>query len=267
MKVKQLKEILSGMDENYDVVVTDLDDKGIAISDVWVEDPVVHPVVHIETRQVFPEEWYDESGDEISQGYKRSMQAEDGDYFFCDEEFFDGEVQLHLHVEDGIAQGDGAVIVYPQVCTLTREQIREMDEYLGGRIHDSGVVCPSDALLVYGKISRFNGIMDTTNGHNPDLVRTINSWWIERREAFEPILKALYERDIEEITDHYAFLFDQWKEWPEYNQGCETNNWSNYNKRALKDLQEYWEFHAENYLQHIADDGDLETILNFIRNR
>ena len=91
-------------------------------------------------------------------------------------------------------------------------------------------------------------IMDETNGHNVDLVMSINRAWKKNREMFKPILCALYERDLEEICNSDAFadfkLADK--------------------DKVFVDMQTEWDFHAYNYLMHIADDTDLESIINFV---
>lgn len=94
----------------------------------------------------------------------------------------------------------------------------------------------------------FESIMDTTNGHREDLVTKINKLWNDHREKFAPILCALYKRDFEEIynADSFADLPDD-------------------KEQALAELINEWDFHAYNYLQHISDDLDLQTIINFIR--
>ena len=91
--------------------------------------------------------------------------------------------------------------------------------------------------------------MNTSNGHAEELVDLINKLWNKNMSKFEPILVALYKRDINEIynADSFADL---------------PNN----KDSALALLIVNWENHAENYLMHIADDGDLETIINFIRD-
>ena len=91
------------------------------------------------------------------------------------------------------------------------------------------------------------GIMDTTNGHEPELVRRINDAWDKYREEFRPILIALYDRDIEEIFNSDAFR-------------CGWND----TDEAFADLQSNWDMHAWNYLQHIADNQDLSAVLHFL---
>lgn len=216
---------------------------------------------------------YDEIDAFVQEKYEDLDKPElrpDADIEYCfeiyDENFFGKQgVSARMHVCDGYAEGDGIRMEYPKLADLTGAQIEEMDRYLGGRIKDSGTVVPDDVMLVYGKVVSFHGIMDTLNGHDPDLVRRINVAWIEKKEMFRPILCALYERDIDEITDHDAFRIPAWEEWPEYHHGCNTNDWTAYNDNAFAEMQTNWEDYADNYLEHIADGQDLECILDFVR--
>lgn len=107
-------------------------------------------------------------------------------------------------------------------------------------------------------------IMDTLNGHSTELVEKINDAWRKGKKNFEPILKALYERDIDEITDADSFQLAKWGGSWQWNEGCRNNNWTPYMDMALADMKEHWEDYAENYLMHIADDCDLEAILAFM---
>ena len=107
-------------------------------------------------------------------------------------------------------------------------------------------------------------IMYKDNGHDNELVRKINDAWRKNAKGFEPILKALFKRDIDEITDHDSFQIEAWRDSDEYNIGIETGDWTDYNNMALEYLCKYWMGFADNYLQHIADDCDLECILNFL---
>lgn len=90
--------------------------------------------------------------------------------------------------------------------------------------------------------------MDTTNGHNPELVAKINKLWDSDFQKFGYILSALYRRDIVEIYNADSF-----------------SDLPNDIDAALSVLIVNWSNYGPNYLQHIADDGDLETIINFIR--
>lgn len=96
--------------------------------------------------------------------------------------------------------------------------------------------------LVSGEV-----IMDTSQNHDHELVRKINRAWNEKREEFCPILRALYERDIKEIMDS-----DAW-------------NWTDDEESVKETLHDDWDIHADNYLMHIADNLDLQTILTFLR--
>lgn len=95
--------------------------------------------------------------------------------------------------------------------------------------------------------------MNPYNSHNKNLVLTINRLWKRDKRRFRPILIALYDRDLDEIYDSDAFDFPNWRD--------------AHRDKIFADLQTNWEDHAYNYLMHIADDRDLETIIGFIRGR
>lgn len=115
-----------------------------------------------------------------------------------------------------------------------------------------------------------------SGSHNPELVERINHAWNKNREGFKLILCALYERDIDEITDADSFKIPRW--FPElsdgedctpevnaaYALGEKTGDWTMFNELALADMKREWDLFAENYLDNIADDTDLECILNFL---
>lgn len=96
-------------------------------------------------------------------------------------------------------------------------------------------------------LPNYEDIIDTTNNHNPELVAKINIAWNEKRGMFFPIMCALYKRDVQEILDSDAFTF------PKYDI-----------EDAYLYLSANWDIEAYNYLQHIADDTDLECILNYL---
>ena len=137
--------------------------------------------------------------------------------------------------------------------------------------------CPLEAVDVYSVCeSEFNEyyedfeddpevIMTTLQNHNPALVAQINEKWGRFKERFKPVLCALYERDIDEITSHDAWCMPEWEDWDEYKHGLNTGEWSTYNQKALAEMQKRWAEFAHSYLMHIADDQDLETILTFVR--
>jgi hypothetical protein len=78
------------------------------------------------------------------------------------------------------------------------------------------------------------------------------------------ILCTLYKRDIDEITDADSFQSKEWSETNEYQKGLDTGDWKDFMDMVLSKMCEEWDFYAENYLMHIADDCDLECILNFL---
>lgn len=84
-------------------------------------------------------------------------------------------------------------------------------------------------------------IIDTCNGHDPELVRKINDAWRDDRyhDNFEGILHALLERDYEEYCDKF--------EVPEVTTSDYAMN------------------HAHEIMEGVCDDLDLQTILSFIR--
>ena len=72
-------------------------------------------------------------------------------------------------------------------------------------------------------------IMDASNCHNPKLVEKINKVYYTKRNQFGDIIKFLMERDREEC------------------ENCNVNG------------------DVYSYLMHVADDTDLECILNYTR--
>ena len=174
------------------------------------------------------------------------------------------EVYADLKFKDGFAYNDELFMRYPKVGELTPDDLRVIDKYTGGRIRESGYVTPYDVCLLLGDVVSF-GIMDKTNGHNAELVDQVNIRWVEDKELFEPILCALYERDIREIADADSFKITKWVSTPEYETGVKEGKWEAYMALALADMKARWMYFAENYLMHIADDQDLETILTFVR--
>lgn len=114
------------------------------------------------------------------------------------------------------------------------------------------------------KYGKYEEIMDTLNGHNEELVKQINDAWNKNKMAFKPILIALYTRDIDEITDADSFQITKWVGSWQWNEGVRNDNWQPYMDMALEDMKERWSEFADNYLEHIADDCDLEAIISFL---
>ena len=80
-------------------------------------------------------------------------------------------------------------------------------------------------------------IMNDTNNHNPELVEKINEIWnnMDKRDRFDRIIYLLMSRDYVECQDKGV---------------CDV-------KRVEDKFYEY--------LMHVADDHDLETIISFVR--
>lgn len=174
----------------------------------------------------------------------------ESDWFYYDEiDEFVGKKFTEIKLGDEFAKGDYIIYatgLYKIIGFTARgilvDEIRprkDADEWI---ITEIGLSQVKDIVLVSGE-----EIMDTTQNHDPELVRKINQAWNEKREGFCPILRALYERDITEIMDS-----DAW-------------NWTDNADSVKETLHDEWDVHADNYLMHIADDLDLQTILTFLR--
>lgn len=93
-------------------------------------------------------------------------------------------------------------------------------------------------------------ILDTYNGHNGKLVEYINFLWNKEscRKSLQLIIKSLVLRDLEEFEDKMFEGISEEKQW-DLAKWCDD------------DFEEC----AYNYLHRCADDGDLETIIEFCR--
>lgn len=99
-------------------------------------------------------------------------------------------------------------------------------------------------------------IMDTTNAHNKDLVKKINDLWNSPKQPnFELIMLALMNRDLNEMYDKNIFGEASDPDVEAFFDNCVDADY----------LEANWEMLTEYYLMRVADDGDLETIINFIR--
>lgn len=96
-------------------------------------------------------------------------------------------------------------------------------------------------------------IMNTSNSHNEKLVEQINAIYdgdLNTKVNFYVILKALMYRDREEMIDKEIVTEDEFYFSHHDYHGL-------YNKLVRNYTYEY--------LMHVADDADLETIINFCR--
>ena len=269
MKAKELKKILEGANDEMDVFISDVDGSCLQVIGCSVSND--HECVYLDTRQEFPDTWFRDGAEVrwVGDGIIPADPNETEEIFMTDPDIFGNadEVCLKLDFHDGYADSKeypGLRVNYPKLDEISDDDLYELDKYVGGRLSDSGCYTPYDIAIKYGKLEYF-GIMDTGNCHDEALVKEINLKWLKFKRFFRPILVALYTRDIDEITDHDAFKISEWLEWPEYSEGCDTDDWKPYNKRCLDDMVLNWDSFADNYLMHIADDQDLETILTFVR--
>lgn len=84
----------------------------------------------------------------------------------------------------------------------------------------------------------FYDIMDTTNAHNPDLVKKINNLWITGdKELWKNIIWAIAKRDKEEMENKGLIVMSR------------DDAYDN----------------ANLILMRVCDDADLEMIINYIR--
>ena len=81
-------------------------------------------------------------------------------------------------------------------------------------------------------------LMDTSNGHDKDLIMQINYAWDSAEERFYEIVHLLVQRDMDE--------------WEEKVCNIPTNK---LNRREM----------CYQYCYNVADDVDLQTILNYCR--
>lgn len=253
MNVKDLEAFLAGFkDKNAALVIVDADGAELAVTDIIKTQG---GSLGFETQEEFPDSWYDEHGNEIiwdldwTNEIERSTLEDESELEVQKPGLIDAEMVVNFRIYDGFACSDvGVMMTYPKTEDLTPEQIDEINEYGGGAVYDSKTVLPRDVALKYGELFYFKTIMDTTNSHDQGLVDAINVAWSLGSDRFRTILIALYDRDLDEIFNSPAFL-------------C---GWYD-NDEAFSDLQTNWEEHAYNYLMHIADNQDLETILKFVK--
>lgn len=247
MKVKELKAILANANDEHNVVIDDVNDMCIAIVGGGESSA---DGIRLHTQQEFPAEWFDKEGEEIDwalDGIKKVTTPDvDEMYLNYADETGGREVYVQATFYDGFAEGVGFKLTYPKMSELTSDLFQRIDECCGGRCTDSGCITPQDICVYCGKLEQF-GIMDATNGHAKDLVRSINVRWVEDHDMFRPILQALYERDAQEIFN------------------CKEFGWDDDIESVKECMQTYWDLHAETYLKYVADDQDLEAIIKFVR--
>lgn len=192
---------------------------------------------------------FEEWGKEFEEAHKDYEDYEwNGDYYDEIDEFVQKKF-TEIKLADEFVKGDYIVYatgLYKIIGFTARgilvDEIRPRKDAEDWVVTEIGLSQVKDITLVSGE-----EIMDTTQSHDPELVRKINQAWNEKREQFCPILRALYARDIKEIMDS-----DAW-------------NWTGDAESVKEILHDEWDVHVDNYLMHIADDWDLKAILYFLR--
>lgn len=166
---------------------------------------------------------------------------EDGDVIMWDD---DTLPVVFGDIKDAIAELGYWGTTFRNISIITEKELidtecrKEMKDALEReKIADEN---SDEKMLVY--------FMNPYNAHNKELVLLINRLWKKNCGKFRPILNALYDRDLNEIVNSDAF--------------ADIGNV----REPYTELLVNWQKHAYNYLMHIADDGDLETIINFIRD-
>jgi hypothetical protein len=111
-------------------------------------------------------------------------------------------------------------------------------------------------LLLMKVEKTFYPIMTPYNAHNKDLVNKINELWnSEKHDNFRIILVAYMQRDLDEMYDKNCF-----------GEASDEKTEKFFDENVNTEyLNTHWEDLAECYLMRVADDADLECIIDFIR--
>ena len=159
-------------------------------------------------------------------------------------------------------RADGEVVVKvdapntEEAKILAVREVREMVDYNRVLKADKRVQFLNPLLLTKVEKS-FYPIMTPYNSHDKDLVNKINELWNseEKHDRFRIILVAYMQRDLDEMYDKNCFgeASDE-----------KTEKFFDENVNT-KYLNTHWEDLAECYLMRVADDADLECIIDFIR--
>lgn len=130
-----------------------------------------------------------------------------------------------------------STMVFPDILANNKhDAIQEVINKLPTNVEKDGVL--KCAVIVDDVQAEHYDLMDTSNGHDKDLVMQINYAWDSAEERFYDIVHLLVQRDMDE--------------WEEKVYSTPTNK---LNRREMCYL----------YCQNVADDTDLQTILNYCR--
>jgi len=197
MKVKELKALLEGVDDNDNVVISDCECK---ILEIVSGGEMSYGGIELRSRQEFPDAWY-RDGQEVrwinGSGIVTKDVEEEDDLEVVDEIFGDNEEHsFMLKFHDGHAEGEGLKLEYPKLSDLTDEMIEAIAEYCGDAITDSGYVTPRDVCLKFGKVVEYNAPMKNPL---PALINDVDETFKKDdihsapREVLENLILRLYD--------------------------------------------------------------------------
>ena len=128
-------------------------------------------------------------------------------------------------------------MVFPDIFANNKhDAIQKVINKLPTNVEKDGVL--KCAVIVDDVQAEHYDLMDTSNGHDKDLVMQINYAWDVAEEPFYDIVRFLVQRDMDE--------------WEERVHNIPINK---LNRREM----------CYQYCQNVADDTDLQTILNYCR--
>lgn len=159
-------------------------------------------------------------------------------------------------------RADGEVVVkvdapnHEEAKILAVREIDKMFDFTRSLKADKRVQFLNPLMLT--KVEKtFYPIMTPHNAHNKDLVNKINELWNNEvnHDRFRIILVAYMQRDLEEMYD-----------WNCFGEASDEKTEKFFDENVNTEyLNTHWEDLAEYYLMRVADDADLECIIDFIR--
>lgn len=159
-------------------------------------------------------------------------------------------------------RADGEVVVkvdapnHEEAKVLAAREVEKMIDFNRVLKADKRVQFLNPLLLT--KVEKtFYPIMTPYNAHNKDLVNKINELWNseEKHDRFRIILVAYMQRDLDEMYDKNCF-----------GEASDEKTEKFFDENVNTEyLNTHWEDLAEYYLMRVADDADLECIIDFIR--
>lgn len=159
-------------------------------------------------------------------------------------------------------RADGEVVIkvdapnHEEAKVLAVREVSKMLDFTRSLNVDKRVQFLNPLLLTKVEKS-FYPIMTPYNSHNKDLVNKINELWNseERHDRFRIILVAYMQRDLDEMYDKNCF-----------GEASDEKTEKFFDENVNTEyLNTHWEDLAECYLMRVADDADLECIIDFIR--